>query len=70
MTNISKGIIQTLRSGLGCGVITRLNPVVFSLFLRGGTYLGHMEVPRLRVESELQLPAYTTPHGNAGSLTH
>ena len=42
-----------------------------------------MEVPRLEVESELQLPAYTTAarnlsrtcghttaHGNAGSLTH
>ena len=48
-------------------------------------YLQHMEVPRLGVESELQLPAYTTTtetrdpgmsatyttaHGNAGSLTH
>ena len=45
----------------------------------------HMEVPRLGVESELQLPAnttvtatrdlnlsatYTTAHGNAGLLTH
>ena len=26
--------------------------------------------PRLGVESELQLPAYTTVQGNAGSLTH
>ena len=25
-----------------------------------GLYLGHMEVPRLGVESELQLPAYAT----------
>ena len=25
---------------------------------------------QLGVESELQLPAYTTAHGNAGSLTH
>ena len=33
-------------------------------------YLQHMEVPRLWVELELQLPAYTTAHGNAGSLTH
>ena len=43
--------------------------------------LRHTEVPRLGVESELQLPAhstatatrdldYTTAHGNAGSLTH
>ena len=28
-----------------------------------------MEVPRLGVESELQLSAYTTAHGNARSLT-
>ena len=31
---------------------------VFVFFL--GMRLWHMEVPRLRVESELQLPAYTT----------
>ena len=30
-------------------------------------YPWHVEVPRLRVQSELQLPAYTTAHGNAGS---
>ena len=30
----------------------------FSVFL--GLYLWHMEVPRLGIESELQLPAYTT----------
>ena len=28
------------------------------------------EVPRLGVELELQLLAYTTAHGNTGSLTH
>ena len=48
-------------------------------------FLGHMEVPRLGVESELYLLAYaratatpdpsmsvtyTTGHGNSGSLTH
>ena len=53
----------------------------FFIFL--GPYLWHMEVPRLRVESELQLLAYTTvtatwirvmsatlttAHGNAGSF--
>ena len=27
-----------------------------------------MEVPRLGVESELQLPAYTAAHGNTRSL--
>ena len=29
-------------------------------FVFSGLHLQHMEVPRLRVESELQLPAYTT----------
>ena len=29
-----------------------------------------MEVLRLGVKSELQLPAYTTAYGNPGSLTH
>ena len=31
---------------------------------------SHMEVPRLGVELELQLPAYTTAPSNAASLTH
>ena len=45
-----------------------------------GLHLQHMEVPRLGVKSELQLPqqhqiraasvTYTTAHSNAGSLTH
>ena len=49
-----------------------------------GLHLWHMEVPRLGVELELQLPAdatdtatlshvcklYTTAHFNTGSLTH
>ena len=53
---------------------------IFFCFLQ--PHLWHMEVPRLGVESELQLPAYatatrselcltyTTAHGNTGSLTH
>ena len=55
------------------------------LFLFLGPLLRHMEVPRLGVELDLQLPAYTTAtamldprvsvtyttaHSNAGSLTH
>ena len=51
----------------------------------GSAHSQHMEVPRLEVELELQLPAYTTAtatrdpsssvtyttaHGNGGSLTH
>ena len=42
--------------------------IYFYCFLR--LYLQHMEVPRLGIELELQLPAYTTAHGNTGSLIH
>ena len=43
----------------------RVPRVVFFGFL--GSYLRHMEVPRLGVKLELQLPAYTTATANAGS---
>ena len=33
-------------------------------------HLQHLEVPRLGVQSELQLLASTTAHSSAGSLTH
>ena len=42
--------------------------VLFFVFL--GPHPLHMEVPRLGVQSELQLPAYTTAHSSARSLTH
>ena len=42
--------------------------VVVFFFL--GPHPWHVEVPRLGVESELQLPTYTTAHGNVRSLTH
>ena len=49
------------------------SPVLLQLFCVYVCLLGmrpwHVEVPRLGVESELQLRAYTTAHGNAGSLT-
>ena len=32
--------------------------------------MWHIDIPRLGVKLELQLPTYTTVHGNAGSLTH
>ena len=68
---------------LACTVL----PCYHSFFFFGsmGPYVWHMEVPRLGVESELQLPAYatatatpdlatsvicTTAHGNARSLTY
>ena len=34
--------------------------LLFSLFAFSGPHPRHMEVPRLGVEPELQLPAYTT----------
>ena len=63
----------------------RLVLLFFLFFFLLGPPLQHMEVPRLGVELELQLPAYTTAtayeiwvasvthtaaHGNAGSLAH
>ena len=42
--------------------------VFFLVFL--GLHPLYMEVPRPGVQSELQLPACTTAHGNAGSLIH
>ena len=57
----------------------------FLSFVISGTHPRHMGVPRLGVQSELQLPAnvratamqiratsatYTTAHGNVRSLTH
>ena len=48
--------------------------ILIYLFIYSFVFLGshpqHMEVPRLGVEWKLQLPAYTTAHSNAGSLTH
>ena len=59
--------------------------LIFYLFILGGPHVKHMEVSRLGVKSELQLPAYatatvkqiwamsvtyTTAHGNTRSLTH
>ena len=41
--------------------------VIFILFLQ--PHLWHTQVPKLRDKSELQLPTYTTAHGNARSLT-
>ena len=36
------------------------NSKIFFFFFFLGPHLWHMEVPRLGLESELQLPAYTT----------
>ena len=52
----------------------RQTPFIFTLFYFFPVFLGphlwHMEVPKLGVKSELQLPAYTAACGNAGSLNH
>ena len=42
----------------------------FYLFIYLGLHLQHMEVSRLGVKSELQLPVYPTGHSNARSLTY
>ena len=42
----------------------------FFFFVFLGPYPQHMEVSRLGIESELQLPTYTTAHSKAGYLTH
>ena len=41
----------------------------FFFFWLFGPHSQHMEVPRLGVKSELQLPTYTTAYSNTGSLT-
>ena len=43
-----------------CFCLFVLGLVGFFFFVFLGPHLWHMEVPRLGVESELQLPAYTT----------
>ena len=40
---------------------------IFFSFCFLGPYPRHMEVPGLRVELEIQLPAYHHNHSNAGS---
>ena len=54
--------------GYSWTMLRKLLSFFFFRFL--GQHSKHMEVHRLGVESELQLPAYTTVHNNAGSLTH
>ena len=44
--------------------------LLFNLFFFLGCHPQHMEVPRLGVESELQLLAYTTATATAGSEPH
>ena len=41
-------------------VIFKKNCLIFKFFTFLGLHMGHMEVPRLQVEFELQLPAYVT----------
>ena len=54
----------------GCGFSRSGKPVwPFLFFLVLGPHLQPMEVPRLGVRSKVQLPAYTSAHSNAGSLT-
>ena len=50
--------------------ITHAKIYYFILFYFFRANLWHMQVPGLGVKSELQLPAYTTAHGNIGYLGH
>ena len=49
--------------------ITASGSLFFLAFFLG-SHLRHLEVPSLGVQLELQLSAYSTAHGNAGSPTH
>jgi len=53
-------------------VKTQKDWVIFLFLIFLGLHPQHMEVPRLGVQSELQLPAYatTTATANAGSEPH
>ena len=53
-------------------VTQKVSPLFFLLLLLLflGPHLWHMEVPRIGVKLELQLPAYTIAHHNTRSLTH
>ena len=63
-------------SGLrGCGLCQEVGELMDFLFVclfvcLLGLHIWHMVVPRLGVELELQLLAYTIAHSNARSLTH
>ena len=61
---------QTYTMGSLTRFTTRELSRLFFFFVFLGLHPWHVELPRLEVKSELQLLAYTTAHGNAGSLTH
>ena len=66
LTQVYLGVQISLRdpafSFFGCIPTVEFSVFLFSLFLSflGETHPWHMEVPRLGVESELQLPTYAT----------
>ena len=61
------GILRGQRSPQGLKVVGFLKKFLFFHFL--GPHPRHMEVPRLGVQSELQLPAYT-PATATGDPSH
>ena len=65
-TGIHEGVVRTLAllSGL------KIWCCLFSFCFLGLKHPQCMDVSRLGVESELQLPAYSTVHSNARSLIH
>ena len=48
------------REKVGEGTVHLIYPFFFFFFAILGPHLPYMEVPRLGVQSELQLPAYAT----------
>ena len=77
LTPVDDGLTASARSPEEC-LLTRklvskelaLWGLSFFFFVFSGLHPQHIDVPRLGVELEPQLPAYTTAQGNTGPLTH
>jgi len=66
-----QGLISGISLQLHWFICLSLMPEWFFFFFGFlGPHLQHVEVSRLGVKSELQLPARATAHSNARSLTH
>ena len=82
MSSLSRGLLETgfvvsffqlLHKNCLVAVLTLLKFFFFFFFLTVcflGPHLWHMEVPRLGVELELQLPVKATATADAGSRPH
>ena len=68
--NTEKGYFHHDEMEFTPGVQICFNIINYWVFWFVCCLFRHMEVSRVGVESELQLPAHTTAHGHMGSLTH